>query len=349
MTLDVHVRRHVVDAAFTVPDDGVTAVLGPSGAGKTTVLRAVAGLERTAGHIRFGAETWDGEGAFVPARARGVGYLSQDAALFPHLDVDANVAYGLSGVGRAERPGRVREALVLAGAAHLAGRRTTELSGGEAQRVALARALAPGPRLLLLDEPLSALDAPTRARLRSDLRHALVRAGVPTLLVTHDRTEALALADRVVVLVDGTVRQTGSPQDVFERPVDAAVAAVVGVETAVAGRVAGGADGLLTVTIGETDVHAVDRGQVGDVLVCIRAEDVALEPADAARSGSARNRLESTVTAVTDEGPLLRVDLDAGFHLAAYVTRPAAAELELRPGLRVQAVVKSPAVHLVER
>jgi len=347
--LDLHVRRHVVDAQLRVPLEGVTAVFGPSGAGKTTVLRAVAGLERTTGHVRVGTQVWDGGGAFVRPRDRGVGYLFQDAALFPHLSVDRNVAYGLHALRREDRPRRVTEALAAAGAAHLAGRRVPELSGGEAQRVALARALAPRPSLLLLDEPLSALDAPTRAALRTHLRRTLVEAGVPTLLVTHDRTEALALADRVVVLIAGRVHQSGSPQEVFERPADAEVAAVVGVETAVAGRITGRHDGLLHVAVGEQAVQAVDRGRRGDVLVCIRAEDVALEPGTAVGGGSARNRLAATVTAITDEGPLLRVDLDAGFRLAAYVTRPSAAELGLRPGLPVRAVVKSPAVHLVER
>ena len=151
------------------------------------------------------------------------------------------------------------------------------------------------------------------------------------------------------MLLDGTVRQTGSPQEVFERPADRDVAAVVGVETAVPGRVTSVGDGLLHVEVGACVVQAVDRGQRGEVLVCIRAEDVALAALDDAPGGSPRNRLAATVTAVTDEGPLLRVDLDAGFRLAAYVTRPAGAELDLRPGRHVRAVVKSPAVHLVER
>lgn len=352
MTLDLHVRRHVVDAQLSVPLSGVTALFGPSGAGKTTVLRTVAGLERTRGHVRFGAQMWESGGTFVPARARGVGYLFQDAALFPHLDVEANVAYGMRAVPRADRPQRVRSALAAAGADHLAGRRVAELSGGEAQRVALARALAPRPRLLLLDEPLSALDAPTRARLRSDLRRTLVAAAVPTLLVTHDRTEALALADRVVVLVAGTVRQIGSPREVFERPADADVAAVVGVETAVPGVVVDIGEGLVQVRVGEQVVRSVARDDLSAgsrVLVCLRAEDVALERDDGTGGGSPRNRLAATVTGLTDEGPLLRVDLDAGFRLASYITRPAAAELMLRPGSRVRAVVKSPAVHLVER
>ena len=349
MTLDLHVRRHVVDAVLQVALEGVTALLGPSGAGKTTILRAVAGLDRTSGHVRVDGDTWDGDGGFVRVRDRGVGYLSQDPALFPHLSVDRNVAYGLHALPRRDRAARVEQALAVAGAAQLAGRRVPELSGGEAQRVALARALAPHPRLLLLDEPLSALDGPTRARLRTDLRRTLVQAAVPTLLVTHDRAEALALADRVAVIVAGTVRQVGSPQEVFERPADADVAAVVGVETALPGRVTGGHDGLLQVAVGERELQAVDRGQRGEVLVCIRAEDVALEPASALGGGSPRNRLTALVTAVRDEGPLLRVDLDAGFRLAAYVTRPSAAELDLRAGTRVRAVVKSPAVHLIER
>jgi molybdate transport system ATP-binding protein len=155
-----------------------------------------------------------------------------------------------------------------------------------------------------------------------------------------------------VVLVDGTVRQSGSPQEVFERPADASVAAVVGVETAVPGLVAVVEHGLAQVVVGEQVLHAVAPDGLapgGSVLVCIRAEDVALEPAEAAGGGSPRNRLGATVTAIADEGPLLRVDLDAGFRLASYVTRPAAEDLGLRPGRRVQAVVKSPAVHLVER
>jgi molybdate transport system ATP-binding protein len=353
--LDARVRRHVVDAALAVPLTGppVTALFGPSGAGKTTVLRAVAGLERTAGHVRVGDEVWDdGRRVFVPARRRRVGYLFQEHALFPHLSVEANVVYGLRRLPRAERPERAREALAAAGAGHLTERRVDQLSGGEAQRVALARALAPRPRLLLLDEPLSALDAPTRLRLRTDLRATLLAQRVPTLLVTHDRTEALALADRVAVLVDGRVRQVGSPQEVFERPADPEVAAVVGVETAAPGTVLGAADGLARVDVSGRTVTAVPPRPLpvgAHVLVCIRAEDVALHPSDAAPAGSPRNVLPGAVVTAVDEGPLVRVQLDVGFALHAYVTRPAAAELDLRPGLAVVAAVKSPAVHLVER
>lgn len=358
-TLDLHVRRHVADARVTLPLTGapVTVLFGPSGSGKTTILRTVAGLEVTeGGHVRVDGCTWDDGGRRrVPARRRRVGYVFQDAALFPHLDVEQNVRYGLHAVPRADRAERVRRALRAAGAAHLAGRAVPGLSGGEAQRVALARAMAPAPRLLLLDEPLSALDAPTRAALRTELRRILVREGIPTLLVTHDRTEALALADRVVVLVDGTVRQVGTPAEVFDRPADRDVARVVDVETVVRGRVERAGDGLARVRVGPRVLTAVVGGdgaghRTGDtVLVCIRAEDVALERPGSRHASSPRNHLDGTVTAVTPAGALVRVDLDCGFPLAAYVTRPAAEELALRPGQPATAAIKSPAVHLVPR
>ena len=180
---------------------------------------------------------WDAARVHVTPRRRRVGFLFQDHALFPHLDVDANVAYGLHQLARRDRAARVHEALEIAGASHLTGRATRELSGGEAQRVALARALAPRPRLLLLDEPLSALDSPTRTRLRVDLRQRLLAAGVPTLVVTHDRTEALTLGDRMVVIIDGRLHQVGPVPDVFSRPSDLAVADAVEAETVVAGTV----------------------------------------------------------------------------------------------------------------
>ena len=361
--LDAHVRRHSVDAELTLPlaRDNITVLFGPSGSGKTTVLRAVAGLDRSVGgHVSFDGVTWDdGHRQLVRPRHRRVGYLFQDHALFPHLSVEANVGYGLpraSGLSRSERHRRVQEALVVAEAAECASRRVSHLSGGESQRVALARALASRPQLLLLDEPLSALDTPTRVRLRDQLRHILRRVEVPTIIVTHDRAEALALADRVVVLVDGTVRQIGSPVEVFDRPADPAVAAVVGIETAAPGLVTAVTDDLVTVSAGHAQVTAVnpwpaDSTQPGDaVLVCIRAEDVALEaPQASAVAHSARNRLAATVTGLQADGPLVRVDLDAGFRLTAYITRPAREELELAPGSRVTAIIKSPAVHLVAR
>ena len=355
--IDAEVRRHVVDAHITVPDvTPVTVLFGPSGSGKTTILRCLAGLEALdAGSVRFRGDVWaDGPRIVVPARRRRIGYLFQDHALFPHLSVLANVAYGLHGMPRAARDERAREALAAARAAHLADRPVRQLSGGEAQRVALARALAPRPDLLLLDEPLSALDATTRSALRVDLRRILVEQAIPTVLVTHDRTEALTLGDRIVLLVEGRVRQSGTPEEVFDRPTDPAVAAVVGVETTHPATVTDIADAVARLEIGDRVITAAlgdadDINVGGHVLACIRAEDVSIQLGRTDAISSQRNQLDATVRALSAEGPLVRVDLDAGFPLAAYITRPAREDLELVEGSTVVAVFKGQAVHLIPR
>lgn len=354
--LDVVARRHVLDAELLLDDSAVVTVLfGPSGAGKTTLLRCLAGLEvLEAGHIRFQGTSWNaGARIAVPARDRRVGYLFQDHALFPHLGVHANVGFGLGRTPRVERAPAIAAALRAAHADHLGDRTVAQLSGGEAQRVALARALAPRPRLLLLDEPLSALDAATRSSLRTELRRILVEQAVPTVIVTHDRAEALALADRVVVLVDGTVRQVSTAVDAFDRPTDPVVARVVGVETAIPATVMSTSDGVARVQVGGQRLTAAtpdDTLQPGtEVLVCIRAEDVSLQLAHTDSISSQRNQLDATVTSVATEGPLVRVDLDAGFRLTSYITRPAREDLAVSEGARLVAVFKGQAVHLIRR
>jgi molybdate transport system ATP-binding protein len=344
-----------IRAALELPEPGggVTVLFGPSGAGKTTILRCLAGLDRPdAGTIRFDGETWfDGDrGVFVPPSARRVGLLFQEYALFPHLTAAGNVAYGLMRVPREERERRVAGLLAFVGMEALASAFPAALSGGQKQRVALARALAPRPRLLLLDEPLSALDAPSRDALRAELRALLRSLEVPSLLVTHDRGEALSLGDRVAVVVDGEIRQAGRVDEVFSRPADVRVARVTGVESVLAGRVVAERDGVLAVSIGGERLAAADRGGVrGEVFVCLRAEDVLLERGAPASRESARNHLAARVTSVSAEGPLVRVGLDCGFPLAALVTRPARDELGLEPGTPVTAVVKAASVVLVPR
>jgi molybdate transport system ATP-binding protein len=344
-----------IACALELPTSGasVTVLFGPSGAGKTTILRCVAGLERPdRGTIRFAEETWfdSGRGIDVPPQRRRAGMLFQDYALFPHLTVAANLAYGLDELTAVERRQRVDETLALLRLEGLAHRRPIQLSGGEKQRVALGRALAPRPRVLLLDEPLSALDAPARDILRSELRRLLARLAQPTLLVTHDRTEALALGDRMAVICDGRLRQVGPIEDVFGRPVDLDVARAVGVETVLSGRVVGRhGEGLVTVEVAQALLTAVDPGGVeGAVFACIRAEEVVLERGPIGQV-SARNRLEGTVSSATPEGPLVRVVLDCGFPLAAVVTRQACRDLDIKEGERLTAFVKSPSVHLIGR
>lgn len=356
--LTARIRRRILDVDLVCDFDRgpVTVLFGPSGAGKTTLLRCLAGLDRPdpGGRITLDDRTWvDETGTWVPARRRRVGCLFQDHALFPHLSVDRNVGYGLGLVPRRDRAALIHQALHTAGAAHLAGRPVRRLSGGEAQRVALARALAPRPRLLLLDEPLSALDAPTRIRLRTDLRRLLTATKVPAVLVTHDRADALALGDQIAVIIDGRLRQLDSVAAVFTRPADAEVARAVDTETVTPATVtAVGAD-LTELRAGDAVLHAVADSSVppgAEVLVCIRAENVALHTHPPHRhTDSPRNHLSATITTITDDGPLLRIGLDAGFPLTSYITRSTREDLNLQPGSRVTAAFKAPAVHIIPR
>ena len=341
-----------VAATLCLPLDPprVTVLFGPSGCGKTTVLRCLAGLERPeSGEIRFGEDLWfdASAGLCLPPQRRGVGFLFQDYALFPHLDVAGNVAFGLAGVPAGERSRRVAAMLGRLGLDGLAGRRPREISGGQQQRVALARALAREPRLLLLDEPLAALDAGLRESLRDELRLLLTQSRVPAVVVTHDRNEALVLGDDLVVMSEGRVLQAGAVLEVFNRPADAEVARIVGVETRQPGRVVAERDGLVEVEVGRARLVAVARpGIPREVLVCLRGEDVILqrEPGPAS---SVRNRLTARVAGVQPAVPLTRIELDAGFPLFAWVTRPACDELGLAPGEEVTALFKASAVHLL--
>ncbi|MCP2165645.1 ABC transporter ATP-binding protein [Goodfellowiella coeruleoviolacea] len=235
----------VSEVDLSVTDGEVVALLGPSGCGKSTLLRAVAGLERPAG----GRVDWDGvDLAGVPVHRRGFGLVFQDGQLFPHRDVAGNVAFGLRmrREPAADRARRVGELLELVGLAGYERRRVTELSGGEQQRVALARALAPRPRLLLLDEPLSALDRALREQLAVDLARLLRETSTTALVVTHDHDEAFTLADRVAVMQRGRIRQVGPPERVWRRPADADVAAFLGCAALLPARVrAGVADSAL--------------------------------------------------------------------------------------------------------
>ncbi|CAN5631481.1 ATP-binding cassette domain-containing protein [soil metagenome] len=356
LTLDVERRYRrgpTIQAAFDLDLAAAeTLVLfGPSGSGKTTVLRCLAGLERPDhGRIVVGGRPWVDVQArvHVPPQRRRVGYLPQGFALFPHLTVRQNLAYGMDGPSAA-RAVRLDELVTILGLTGLEERRPGAISGGQQQRVALGRAIARDPVLLLLDEPLAALDLPTREGLRLELRGLLRRLQTPAVVVTHDRTEALFLGDRIAVLIDGRIRQMGLPDDVFNRPADAEVAAANGVETIARGRVEAVDDGIVTVRVGDARLAAVADVAVGqEVVVSIRPEDVLIVPVEEDLSSvSARNHLIGTLLAVDPLGPLVRLQLDCGFPLVAYVTRQAHEELGIAAGQRLAAMIKAPSVHVI--
>ena len=279
---------------------GTTALVGPSGAGKTTVLRCVAGLHRPdAGRIAVGPAVWFAPGVALPPERRGVGLVFQDHALFPHLSVRQNVAFG--GAARAD------ELLERFGIAHLATARPGAISGGERQRVALARALARDPGVLLLDEPMSALDADTRSRVRTELQDVLGGLGLPTLLVTHDARDAAALAQRVGVVIAGELRQLGTFAELAADPADAWTARFTGANV-LPGTLEGAAVRLDT---GE-HIHVAQRGQTpfshaARVGVVVHPWEVAL--------GGGENVVEAPVAALTPEGGRVRVRLSTGLEL----------------------------------
>lgn len=357
VVLNASFRKRFADGPEIAVDNlkvgsGVTVLFGASGAGKTTILRCLAGLERPdLGVISFKGTAWfDGKTKMLlPARKRTVGFVPQDYALFPHLTIEKNVGYGLNELTAAERTKRIAETLSWLGLDGLENRLPRELSGGQQQRVALARAVVRHPQLLLLDEPLAALDTPTRLRLRTELRQRLRQVNIPTILVTHDRLEAMALGDDVVMIHDGRNVQHGPAHEVFSHPVNLAVAEMTAVETIQPGHVLEMRDGLASVAVGEARLTAFAGdlpANTSEVFVCIRAEDVILMRADTVAS-SPRNRLAVTVLSMTQEGPLLRINLSCGFSLAALLTRPACEELGLKPGDQLFALIKAPQVHLI--
>jgi tungstate transport system ATP-binding protein len=236
------------------------------------------------------------------------------------------------------------------GIAHLRDRPARKLSGGEAQRTSLARALALQPEVLLLDEPFSALDEPTRLQLIDDLQKLLATTHVTTVFVTHDRDEAMFLGDRVAVLLGGRLRQVGPPEQVFNAPADGEVAAFVGVETVISGQVIASGEGQVVVYANDLHLEAVGELEVGrSVLLCLRPEDITISPPDGARKSSARNRLSGRIVRMAPQGPLVRLTVDCGYPIVALVTRASAREMGMAEGEEVVASFKASAVHLIPR
>ncbi|HEY6533719.1 MAG TPA: ABC transporter ATP-binding protein [Acidimicrobiales bacterium] len=338
-TVVVELGPFRLDVAVRLRPGEVVAVLGPNGAGKTTLLRTLAGLlALDEGRIEIDGTTVDDPdaGVFVPAEQRSVGVVFQDYLLFPNLSALENVAFGLRarGVARATARARASEWLDRLGLDELADRRPQHLSGGQAQRVALGRALATEPTLVLLDEPLAALDVGSRAEVRRDLRRHLDRAHCATLVITHDPVDAHALADRVVVIESGQVRQEGVLTDIASHPRSRYVAELVGMN-------------LITGTVREGVLEAADGSHLvvpadvldGPAFAVVRPSAIALHRGRP--EGSARNAWPLRITDLDRHGDRVRVRLDGPPELVAEVTTAGLADLDARPGDRVWASLKA--------
>jgi molybdate transport system ATP-binding protein len=326
------------------------ALAGPSGAGKTSVLRIVAGLRRPErGRVHCGGQTWldTTGGVDVPAERRRCGYLFQEYALFPHLSALQNVAYPLPGLSRADRRTRAHELLDRFGLGNRANAKPRTLSGGERQRVALARALARRPDVLLLDEPLSALDARTRVGAARELAALLSELEVPALLVTHDFAEAADLGDRVGVLDAGRIVQLGTAGELAATPKSAFVADFTG--AAVITGTARQHEGLTLVELdGGGTVASVDPGE-GPVAVSVYPWEIAIEPGRPDPTSSAQNLLPVEIETVTAVGNRVRLGLRGPQPLAAEITKASADRLGLKAGDSVTATWKAAATRLVPR
>jgi len=327
----------------------VTILFGASGSGKSTLLRAIAGFHRPdAGSITVGPRVVFDRSARldVPVRERRIAYVFQDLALFPHLTVETNLAYGLRDLPSAERRRKVRQIAVSFGIDNLFGRRPGALSGGERQRTALARSLVTDPSVLLLDEPLSALDLPTQLRIIDDLRTWNAAHQIPILYVTHSHHEVFALGDRVIVLENGRVAATGTPHDVLEMPEQASLAHLAGFENMLhASVVARRTDaGTMACRLAETSVELevpLGRGAIGSaVQVAIRAGDILLAT-EAPRGLSARNILRGRLASLTRDGAAMVAVVDAGARFIVHLTPSSSDALGLTLGQEVWLVIKT--------
>jgi len=336
-----------LEADLTAAPGQVLGVLGPNGAGKTTLLRALSGLDAlSSGSIQLGELILDDAATdtFVPAEGRPVGLVFQDYRLFPHLDVRDNVAYAprIRGAGRKQSRAAADTWLQRLGLTDLSGRRPHEISGGQAQKVALARALAADPRLLLLDEPLSALDARTRLDVRTQLREHLSQFAGPVLIITHDPLEAMIMADRLLVIENGRVVQQGTPAQVARQPATQYVARLMGLNL-----YAGTLDpataqvrlddgGAFTVTLSDDHPGSPDSHDLSGrrVLVGLRPSAITIHTA-APANASPRNVWQGTVTALEQLTDRVRVQVDATPPALVDISAAAVAELALRPGTGV--------------
>jgi molybdate transport system ATP-binding protein len=348
----------VLEVAFEVAP-GVTILFGASGSGKTLTLECIAGIMRPdSGRISVGDEAlFDSEGGVnLAIRRRGVGYVFQDLALFPHMSVRENVEFGMSGLPGTERRERATAMMKALHIEETASRRPHDISGGEAQRVALARALSCGPRLLLLDEPLSAIDEATKREIISDLKTINSRLRLPIVYVTHSREEAVTLGEHVIVYERGRVAASGLPVEVLGTPVTGTVARLTGVENIFPGRIVAPRESKGTTRVEITDSIGQCLLEIpfsGDpagsaVMVAVPSGDILLATEEP-RLTSARNILRGRIERIEDRGHGALVSVISGVVWRASVTREAVRELDLSVGSEVWLALKTHSCYLLDR
>jgi len=353
--MSIEMRFHIdrddfsLDVDLTIPNSGVTAIFGPSGAGKTTLLRAIAGLESCPdGYLRVGDQVWyDGE-KFLPPHERPLGFVFQEPSLFSHLDVEQNLKYGLKRTKEKDKKVSLDQAVELLGIGHLLSRRTHQLSGGEQQRVAIARALAVSPAMLLMDEPLSALDQQLKQEILPYLESLHRELNIPVLYVSHSRDEVARLADHMVLLENGQVKATGTVSELFTR-LDLALTRGPETETVIEATVSGH-DEIFNLTYldfpgGQFKVSRCQMPVGSAVRLQVMARDVSLT-LERQTGTSILNIFPAIVDEIAQEGrSQVTVRLKLGkISLLSRITRKSAEDLDLSPGSRVYAQVKSVAL-----
>jgi molybdate transport system ATP-binding protein len=349
-------REFELEVSLVIPP-GINILFGPSGAGKTTLLDCIAGMVTPdAGRIAVGESIFFDVAALanVPPQERRVGYVFQDLALFPHLSVQANIEYGLRNASRSGRRQRTDAILESFRIAHLRTRKPQELSGGERQRVALARALVTDPRVLLLDEPLAALDHATKSKIIEDLRSWNEAHSIPVLYVTHSREEVFALGERVVVLNQGRILAQGTPHEVMNAPINETVAQLAGFENIFDATVVAVHEdrGTMTCRIVRSEVELetplVRAKPESELRVGIRAGDVLLATMQP-QGLSARNVIAGKLVSLVQRDVMVIAKIDCGVEVEAQLTLAARDALLLQPGREVWLVIKTHSCHLMAR